>query len=169
MIDEKSQKLMNNFLSAGYVAKMSSFYELIEKGNKEGQGKSLLRLSVGNCDNICVPNYDKKGRCEFFIDKWGMKKCIDHFILIYRLNTWELHMIEMKTKVRRDDWEVIKEKFRASYWNIKILTQFLGISFDLERVSLYTTYENEDMSIKQSSNPIGTEILPTKVGRLFYD
>ena len=155
MIDEKSQAIINNFLSYKYVEKMNSCYELIEKGNKEGQGKSLLKFNVGDFDNICVSNYDKKGRCEFWVKKWGMGRCIDHFVLRYYLNAWELHMIEMKSKVKRDDWKEIKEKFRASYWNIRILTQFLGISFDMEKVFLYTTYEREDMSIDKSSNPRG--------------
>ena len=159
MLDKKLLDLIDNFLSDKYVEKMSFDYDLLEKGNNEGQGRSLLKLHVGAFDNICVSNYDKKGRCEFLVKKWGMRRCVDHFILRYSSNAWELHMIEMKSKVRRDDWEVIKEKFRASYWNIKIFTQFLGISFDIKKVFLYTTYEREDMSIEESSNPRGNNLM----------
>ena len=159
MLDKKLLDLICNFLSDKYVEKMSYNYTLFEKGNNEGQGRSLLRLNVGSFDNICVLNYDKKDKCEFLVKKWGMRKCVDHLILRYHLDAWELHMIEMKSKVRRDNWEAIKEKFRASYWNIQIFTKFLGISFDLEKVFLYTTYEREDMSIKKSSNPRGNNLM----------
>ena len=155
MLEDKVTLAINNFIKPCYVNKISSYYDLIEKGNKQGQGKSLLKCNVGTDDNICVSNYDDKDRCEFFTSKWGLRKCIDHFILKKQNNNWELHMIEMKTTVNRDNWEGIKEKFRASYWNILILTQFLGISFDIENVFLYTTYECEDMSIAESSNPRG--------------
>jgi len=150
MLDEPIRLAMKHFFYTGYFVKTNSSYELIEKSE---EGKTYLKLIVGIEDNICVMCYDDKKRCEFFNSNYGLRKCIDHFILLKCKDCWELHMIEMKTTVDRDEWEKIKQKFRASYWNIRILTQFLGISFDIERVFLYTTYENEDLGMEKSSNP----------------
>ena len=97
-------------MSTQYIDKKNCCYQLLEKGNKEGQGKSSLIVNVGDFDNICVSNYDKKKRCEFFTDKWGMKKCIDHFILRYCSNAWELHMIEIKRTVDSNNWLKIKNQ-----------------------------------------------------------
>jgi hypothetical protein len=53
---------------------------------------------------------------------------------------WILHLIEMKSKVDDKKWIEIKQKIRASYFNICALEKVLGIYID--EVRAYTTYEN---------------------------
>lgn len=53
-----------------------------------------------------------------------------------------LHLIEMKSKIDNKKWREIKQKIRASYFNICALERVLGIH--IEKVKTYTTYENID-------------------------
>jgi hypothetical protein len=50
-------------------------------------------------------------------------------------------LIEIKSSVGNRKWTEIKGKYRASYLNIKALSEFLGIS--ISNVYTYTTYEKE--------------------------
>jgi len=53
---------------------------------------------------------------------------------------WILHLIEMKSKVDNKKWHEIKQKIRASYFNVCALEGVLGIHID--EIRTYTTYES---------------------------
>lgn len=155
MLDEKIRLAKDNFFKKNYFDPNSSVYKLTEKGNDEGQGKSVLTLNVGTDENICMTHYDKEGKCEFLNSQLGLLKRIDHFVLKKNNNKWELHMFEMKTTVTTEKIPIIKSKFLASYWNIRVFAMFLGIEFDIENVFLYTTYQDVELNIATSTNPRG--------------
>jgi hypothetical protein len=141
---------IDNFIEEKYVLYKQSEYELFE--NDEG-GESLLIVNVEE-ESICVTNYDKKKKCSFIREdkKYGMKKCVDHFIIINKNGLWQLHMFEMKTTVGTQTWNNIKLKFRSSYLNICALCVFLGITID--ETFAYTTYSKEKFDdIKNTANP----------------
>ena len=54
-------------------------------------------------------------------------------------------MFEMKTTVTADKIPNIKNKFLASYWNIRVFAMFLG-----EDVFLYTTYHDVELNVSKS-------------------
>ena len=155
MLDEKIRLAKDNFFKQNYFDPNSSVYRLTEKGNDKGQGKSILTLNVGTDENICMTHYDKEGKCEFLNSHLGLLKRIDHFVLKKNNSKWELHMFEMKTTVTADKIPNIKNKFLASYWNIRVFSMFLGIKFDIEDVFLYTTYHDVDLNVATSTNPRG--------------
>ena len=80
MLDEKIRLAKDNFFKQNYFDPNSSVYQLTEKENKEGQGKSILTLNVGTDENICMTHYDKEGKCEFLNCQVGLLKRIDHFV-----------------------------------------------------------------------------------------
>lgn len=137
ILNNRIQFAIDNFILENYFLPISNNYNLKEKTEK---GKSLLKLYVKD-DNICVEEYDSKKRCAFLKTekKFGMQKCIDHFILVKRNHGWDLCMIEMKSGVGFGEWRSIKEKVRSSLYNIKALCVFLGITID--NTYIYTTYE----------------------------
>lgn len=141
MYEERIQYAIDNFVLEDYFLKMNSDYILKET---EDSGKSELKITVEGT-NICVENYDKKKRCNFFRSSGiqGLHKCIDHFILRIKNNKWELHMIEMKSSVGHATWRAIKQKVRASYLNIHALVKTLGLELDDAEIYVYTTYEND--------------------------
>lgn len=141
MFSNRIKYAIDNFIAEGYFVNNSAVYLLKET---EDTGKSELNVKV-NGINICVENYDKKKRCSFLREqkKFGMQKCIDHFLLLKQTDQWELHMIEMKKSVGSETWISIKQKMRASYLNIKALAVFLGIYIDDFKVVTYTTYEKD--------------------------
>lgn len=154
MLDKRIQFAIDNFILENYFLSMSNTYNLKEKTEK---GKSLLKLCV-NDDNICVEEYDSKKRCAFLRaeKKFGMQKCVDHFILIKRTYGWELCMIEMKSGVGLGEWRAIKEKVRSSFYNVKALCVFLGITID--KVCIYTTYERVSFQTAKDTADIKAHI-----------
>ena len=65
---------------------------------------------------------------------------------------WILHLIEMKSKVDDKKWHEIKQKTRASYFNVCALERVLGIHID--EVEVYTTYETTGFwHSEQSEDP----------------
>lgn len=130
---------IDNFIAEEYFLPTKEKYELKEE--KES-GKRLLVLAVDG-EHICVEEYDKKKRCGFLREhsKFGMQKCIDHFVLKNNGQAWDLHMIEMKSSIGNKTWNDIKLKMRSSLFNVKALCVFLGIT--VENIYTYTTYENE--------------------------
>lgn len=165
-MEDRITYALKNFLNDKfhYDANLPT-YELIEydKG-----GKSQLIVNVGTAKNICVKNYDK-------FPKWGMlnnskeshmNKCVDHFILKQNnLDTWELHIFEMKTSIGVNAWlDDIRYKMRSSYLSIKAIAVYLGITIKDEDITIYITYENDEyMDISKMHSP--QTILPTIGGR----
>ena len=139
MYNTRMMYAINNFIDENYFLPMKDTYELKET---EDSGKSLLKVTIEG-ENICVEEYDKKKRCGFLREakKFGMQKCIDHFLLRDNGQSWDLYMIEMKSNVGDKKWRDIKAKMRSSLLNIKALCVFLGITID--HIYTYTTYEKE--------------------------
>lgn len=154
MYDSRIQFAMDNFILENYFLPMNNTYDLKETAES---GKSLLVLQIKD-DNICVEEYDIKKRCGFLKSdkKFGMQKCIDHFILVKRNHGWDLCMIEMKSGVGSGEWNAIKAKVRSSLHNIKALCLFLGITID--KVYTYTTYERESFQTPKNTTDIKTFI-----------
>lgn len=141
-----------NFIEDNYFVDKSDVYILEEF--KEN-GKSRLTVNIGSANNICVKNYDNKNRCCFLRKekKYGMCKCIDHFIIICQNDKWNLYMFEMKTSIGSKSWMDIKEKYRASYLNILALCIFLNIHIDavyacttFNKTKFYSAESNPDIS-----------------------
>ena len=96
-----------------------------------------LEVNVSG-DNLCLKNYDKKGRLLFLLDKKGMNltKCVDHVILQYIDKIWIMHLLEFKNRADNAKWRGIREKNLASYLNVKALSAILGI--EISKVKTYT-------------------------------
>lgn len=139
MYNTRIQYAIENFIDENYFLSMKNVYELKEA---EESGKSVLELTT-KAINICVEGFDKKKRCGFLREssKFGMQKCVDHFILTNNGVSWDLHMIEMKSSVGYKKWNDIKAKMRSSLLNVRALCEFLGIT--LVNIYTYTTYEKE--------------------------
>lgn len=163
MIEERVQYARDNFFVEGFFAENAVRYVLKEKATS---GQARLILTVDTEDNICVKNYDKKKNCEYLNEKSGLKKAVDHFVLVKRSDHWELHLIKMKTTVDSDQWTNIRYQMRSSYLNIRALVQFLGISLADEHIYVYTAYGNDCMDSKQTTNP---RLLSPKLGERAID
>ena len=163
MIEERVQYARDNFFVEGFFAENAVRYELKEK---ETSGQARLILSIGTEDNICVENYDKKQNCEYLSEKSGLKKAVDHFVLVKRQDYWELYLIEIKKTVDSDQWTKIKYQMRSSYLNVRAITQFLGISLADEHIYAYTAYGNDCMDSKQTTNP---RLLAPRLGERAID
>ena len=139
MYNTRMMYAIYNFIEEDYFLPMKEEYELKETAES---GKSILKVTLEG-ENICVEEYDKKKRCGFLREdkKFGMQKCIDHFLLKKNGLSWDLYMIEMKSNVGDKTWRVIKAKMRTSLLNINALCVFLGIRID--NIYSYTTYEKE--------------------------
>lgn len=156
MYDSRIQYAMDNFIEENYFLPMQNQYELLETAES---GKSCLNLQVNDI-NICVKEYDSLHKCAFLrIDKkYGMQKCIDHFVLKKQNDVWDLYMIEMKSSVGDKKWREIKAKVRSSYLNIRGLCEFLGIT--IGKVFTYTTYERERFNRPSNTADLMTLIPP---------
>lgn len=150
MYNTRIQFAMDYFIEEKYFLPSKNYYELYE--NTES-GKSLLKVTIEG-ENICVEEFDKKKRCGFLRadSKFGMQKCIDHFILKNDGDYWDLYMIEMKSSVGSQKWLDIKAKMRSSLFNIKALCEFLGVK--INKIYTYTTYERECFeTAENTTNP----------------
>lgn len=151
MYNSRIKFAIDHFIMDGYFTPMQSTYHLKETAES---GKSLLKVSISG-DNICVEDFDKKKRCGFLQDssKFGMQKCIDHFLLKKNEDLWDLYMIEMKSKVDDGKWIEIKAKVRSSLLNIRALCEFLGVR--IGEIYTFTTYEREGFtSAEKTSDPL---------------
>lgn len=159
MLDKRVKFALDNFLTLeaanhSYKILFSELsYEMLEYGN---EGKAYLIFYVGTDNNLCVTNCDKLPLWSILreVGELTIRKCVDHFVLRKNSDRWELHMIEMKRTISRNNWYNVKEKIRASYFTIKALSVFLGISFRDEDIFVYTVYGYE----KMSSMDTGTSI-----------
>ena len=93
-------------------------------------------------DNLCSEDYDHKGKCNFLKKEspFKLRRSVDHVLLQKKEEKWILHLIEMKSKVDNKKWHEIKQKIRASYFNVRALEGVLGIHID--EIRTYTTYES---------------------------
>lgn len=142
MYNSRVQYAIDQFIRNEYFLPEQNEYELLEK---ETSGKSLLKLTVDGV-NICVEDYDSKIRCGFVKEekRYGMKTCIDHFVLKENGDVWDLYMFEMKTSIGNNKWKSIKLKIRSSYLHIQALCGFLGIKLGV--INACTTYEIEQFN-----------------------
>ena len=150
MYTKRVQYAIDHFIKENYFLPEKKYYELKEKDHS---GKSLLKLTINGL-NICIEDYDDKIRCGFLREgkQFGMKKCIDHFVLIENGAVWDLYMFEMKSGVGNKTWVDIKSKLRSSFLNIKALCVFLGIA--LGEVYACTTYEEEKfVTVQNNADP----------------
>lgn len=163
MLDKRVKFALDNFLTLepanhSYKILFSELsYEMLEYGN---EGKAYLIFYVGTDNNLCVTNCDKLPLWSILkeVGELTIRKCVDHFVLRKKSDHWELHMIEMKRTISRNNWYNVKDKIRASYFTIKALSVFLGISLRDEDIFAYTAYGYD----KMSSMDTGTSIrLPT--------
>ena len=137
MIEKRVQYGILNFLEEDFFLSPNDSYCLEEKSES---GRSELHVEIEG-DNLCSEDYDHKGKCNFLKDssRFKLKKSVDHVLLQKKEEKWILHLIEMKSKVDNKKWSEIKQKIRASYFNIRALEKILGIHID--EVRTYTTYE----------------------------
>lgn len=140
MIEERVRYGIDNFLQENYFLPENHSYCLEEKSES---GRSELQVKVRG-DNLCIEDYDHKGKCNFFRNssEFKLKRSVDHIVLQKKEGKWVVHLIEMKSKIDNKKWREIKQKIRASYFNICALERVLGIH--IEEVKTYTTYENVD-------------------------
>lgn len=163
MIEKRVEYGIRHFLEGGFFLEQDQFYCLEEKAES---GRSELQLEV-NGDNLCSEDYDHKGKCNFLRDgEFKLKRSVDHVVLQKKDEKWILHLIEMKSKVDNKKWYEIKQKIRASYFNMKALESVLGIHID--EIKTYTTYEDTWFSRpsgsadpKMFAAPLGKPTLPT--------
>ena len=133
MIEERIQYGIDNFLEDNFFLPFSNSYCLEEK--------SKLHVDVQG-DNLCSEDYDHKGKCNFLKKEspFKLRRSVDHVLLQKKEEKWILHLIEMKSKVDNKKWHEIKQKIRASYFNVRALEGVLGIHID--EIRTYTTYES---------------------------
>lgn len=119
-------------------------------------------------DNLCSEDYDHKGKCNFLKEQsdFKLKRSVDHVILQKKGDQWIAHFIEMKSQVDNKRWYEIRQKTRASYFNICAIERVLGIRIDMIRV--YTTYERtrfinmaSTTDPKTFAQPLGKPTMPT--------
>ena len=124
MIEERIQYGIDNFLE-------DNFFLPFSKLHVDVQG-----------DNLCSEDYDHKGKCNFLKKEspFKLRRIVDHVLLQKKEEKWILHLIEMKSKVDNKKWHEIKQKIRASYFNVRALEGVLGIHID--EIRTYTTYES---------------------------
>ena len=149
MIEKRVQYGIDNFLEEDFFLPPENSYCLEEKSES---GRSELLVDIKG-DNLCSEDYDHKGKCNFLKDgsQFKLKKSVDHVLLQKKKEKWILHLIEMKSKVDNKKWHEIKQKIRASYFNICALEKILGIHIE---VRAYTTYENTGFwSSDKSTDP----------------
>lgn len=149
MIEQRVKYGIDNFLKEDFFLPSSDLYCLEEKSET---GRSELQLYVQG-DNLCSEDYDHKGKCNFLRIEKTLKlgKSVDH-ILLQKKDKWILHLIEMKSQVDNKRWYEIKQKVRASYFNVCALEKVLGIH--IEDVRTYTTYERTAFwKPEKSENP----------------
>ncbi len=167
-IEGRVQYALDNFLKPEYFESQKETYELLEKDNA---GKARIFLNVGTSDNICVKNYDDIPDWEILREEkiFHMRKSIDHFILRKIVGVWELHMIEIKKTVSSNTWQDVKLQMGISYFKIKALLTFLGISVQDENILMYTAY-SEDKLVANDSQSEGVTAKTFKTGkRLMHD
>ena len=138
MIEERIQYGIDNFLEDNFFLPFSNSYCLEEKSET---GRSKLHVDVQG-DNLCSEDYDHKGKCNFLKTEspFKLRRSVDHVLLQKKEEKWILHLIEMKSKVDNKKWHEIKQKIRASYFNVRALEGVLGIHID--EIRTYTTYES---------------------------
>ena len=163
MIEERIQYGIDNFLEADFFLPFSNSYCLEEKSES---GRSKLQVNIQG-ENLCSEDYDHKGKCNFLKKKSPFKlgRSVDHVLLQKKEEKWILHLIEMKSCVDNKKWREIKQKIRASYFNVCALERLLGIHID--EVKTYTTYEStrfmnadECEDPKLMVAPLGKPMLP---------
>lgn len=163
MIEQRIQYGIKNFLEDNFFLPFSNSYNLKEKSDT---GRSELQLEVQG-DNLCSEDYDHKGKCNFLKKESVFKlgRSVDHILLQKKNGRWILHLIEMKSKVDNKKWYEIKQKIRASYFNVCALEKVLGIHID--EVKTYTTYEkigfwnlNKSEDPKIIAVPLGKPVPP---------
>ena len=161
-IEGRVQYALDNFLKPKYFESQKETYELLEK---DKAGKARIFLNVGTSDNICVKNYDDIPNWEILREEkmFHMRKSIDHFILRKIANVWELHMIEIKKTVSPNTWQDVKLQMGISYFKIKALLTFLGISIQDENIVMYTAY-SEDKLVAGDSQAEGVASKTFKTG-----
>lgn len=138
MIEKRIQYGIDSFLEDNFFLPFSNSYCLEEKSET---GRSELQVDVQG-DNLCSEDYDHKGKCNFLKEKssFKLRRSVDHVLLQKKEDKWILHLIEMKSKVDEKKWHEIKQKIRASYFNVCALERVLGIHID--EIRTYTTYES---------------------------
>ncbi|MDO5148661.1 MAG: hypothetical protein Q4D76_04630 [Oscillospiraceae bacterium] len=146
---------LENYIKSGFFnarSDTSSEYHFTET---DSGGESDLSLTVSG-KHYCTMNYDKNNRPNFIFlkpdKKYGMLKCVDHFVIKQHNDKWDLYMFEFKTTVGFNTWNDIKGKFRASLLSIRALCVYLGIEID--NVYAYTTYETDKFKESQDTNPV---------------
>ena len=164
MIEERVQYGIDNFLQEDFFLPPSASYYLEEKIES---GRSELQVDIEG-DNLCSEDYDYKGKCNFLKESspFKLKRSVDHVLLQKKEEKWIVHFIEMKSKVDNKKWYEIKQKIRASYFNICALERVLGIHID--EIRTYTTYETTWFSRVATTAdpktfvvPLGKPIPPT--------
>ena len=117
MIEERIQYGIDNFLEDNFFLPFSNSYCLEEKSET---GRSKLHVDVQG-DNLCSEDYDHKGKCNFLKKEspFKLRRSVDHVLL---------------------QKKEIKQKIRASYFNVRALEGVLGIHID--EIRTYTTYES---------------------------
>ena len=150
MIEERVRYGIENFLEEDFFLPPNVSYFLEEKSES---GRSELQVEIKG-DNLCSADYDHKGKCNFLKEgsRFKLKRSVDHVLLQKKEEKWILHLIEMKSKVDNKKWIEIKQKIRASYFNLCALESVLGLRID--EVRIYTTYDNTGFrSLKSSTDP----------------
>lgn len=166
MIDSDVRFRIETFIKENYFEKSSNQYILQETQVTNGILPTSLEVNVSG-DNLCLKNYDKKGRSLFLLDKKGMNltKCVDHVILQYIDKIWIMHLLEFKNRVDNAKWRGIREKNLASYLNVKALSAVLGI--EISEVRTYTIYRKDEF--RNHSNKTNPRMMVAPLGRRYID
>lgn len=128
MVEERIAYGIEKFLEEDFFLPENDSYCLEEKSES---GRSELQVTIQG-DNLCCEDYDHKGKCNFLKRESPLKlqRSVDHVLLQKKDGKWILHLIEMKSKVDDKKWHEIKQKTRASYFNVCALERVLGIHID---------------------------------------
>lgn len=154
MLEQSLQDKIDVYLKPGYIEVVEKECELWEK---ESSGRTRLRVILPeNASVLCIRDYDNQPKCQFLnpSGEYGLEKSVDHILLVLNPSgKWTVHMIEMKSGVRREVWHDIGLKARASILNMKAATAILDIEVDSYKV--YTTYERLTYIIDDPTNMAG--------------
>jgi hypothetical protein len=146
-LDKIRRTLLQN---GGNFQKVSDdSFSLVEKFDDNTGSTQKIRVNIEVApESWYIEQFDNKNRNL----KCVLKKqcCADTVIWQCDQNHWQLHILEIKQSVGRDEWEKIKNQFLGAYRLCRMLAAVLDIEF--ETVRFYTVFVNDKINTNSNTD-----------------
>lgn len=147
---QRTKKIVNELLNASYVSFVEGKF-FLEETVDLGKGRSFFNSTVP----VLLMKSNHQGPLIWAL---GNKKCAEGGFIVFNDNGLTLHLLEMKSQLRRRDWSRVKEQLMGMYLASIAVMHILQLDRPIS-VIVYVAYTEDKIQQRDERSYINNKMI----------